>query len=104
MDMEKKMAAACFITNNGKVLRAINILRTKYNKLKSIGLALDIENHELVDCVNYLQVQEYIHLRDSLSKESKSLADAQFDELEAKLTGKGIQLLAGKCTDPCVEI
>lgn len=103
-ELEKKLAAAEFASHNGKVLRTINILRTKYNRLKSIGAALELEGHELADSVNYLHEEGYIHLRDYASKSPKSLADGSLEDLEAKLTGKGIRLLAGASTDPCVEV
>ena len=58
----------------------------------------------LTDSVNYLYEAGYIHLRTVLSKEPSTLADSDFDDLEAKLTAKGISLLAGGINDPCIKL
>lgn len=90
--------------NNGKVLRAINILRCRYNKLTSVEYAIDIDHAGMVDSVNYLSEAGYIQLRHVESKAKVSFADTDFDDIEAKLTDKGIRLIAGKLTDDLVEV
>lgn len=102
--LRKRIEASNFISNNGTVLRTINILRCKYNKLKDIEYALDMEHDEIVDCVNYLHESGYIKLRHTISKQDTCLADTDFEDIEAKLSSEGIRLLAGKLTDPCIEI
>lgn len=102
--LNKRIAAGDFVENNGAVLRAINMLKVKYNKLKSICYAIDAEKADVEKSVNYLYEAEYIHLRHINSKRPTSLADTDFDMLEAKLTQKGIQLLAGVIQDDCVEV
>lgn len=108
MDMEKQMQlirAGKFKENNGSVMRTINMLRYQYHKLKSVEYALpDITKGEITDSVNYLYEAGYIHLRTVLSKEPSTLADSDFDDLEAKLTAKGISLLAGGINDPCIKL
>ena len=108
MDMEKQMQlirAGNFNENNGSVMRTINMLRCQYHKLKSVEYALpDITKGEITDSVNYLYEAGYIHLRTVLSKEPSTLADSDFDDLEAKLTAKGISLLAGGINDPCIKL
>lgn len=108
MDMDKQkqlMKAGAFKDNNGSVMRTINMLRHQYHKLKSVRYALpDISEGEILDSVNYLHEAGYIHLRTILTHEPTSLADADFDELEAKLTAKGISLLAGGITDSCIKL
>ena len=108
MDMEKQkqlIRAGNFKENNGSVMRTINMLRYQYHKLKSVEYALpDITKGEITDSVNYLYEAGYIHLRTVLSKEPSTLADSDFDELEAKLTAKGISLLAGGINDPCIKL
>lgn len=99
----KKARAANFIENNGKVLRGINMLRTDYNKLSSIRSALGFDNDDFADSVNYLIESEYIRIRHVDTKKVAELADHPMDELEGKLTAKGIQLLAGAVSDPCVN-
>jgi len=103
-EMGSKIRAGNFVENNGRVLRAINILRTKYNKLSGIKYALNINEGEVADSVNFLHEEGYIHLRVIENKAPSSLADASFDMLEAKLTSKGIRLLAGGLSDNCINI
>lgn len=108
MDMEKQMQlirAGNFKENNGSVMRTINMLRTQYHKLKSVEYALpNISKSEITDSVNYLYEAGYIHLRDIMTKEPTTLADSDFDDLEAKLTAKGISYLAGGINDPCIRL
>lgn len=109
MDFEKEKFAENtrkrkWIANNGKVLRAINMLRTKYTQLEQIryGLEPTITLDELIDSVNYLDEAGFVKLRHIDSKVKTTLADAEYIDLEAKLTSEGIKLLAGKITDDCV--
>lgn len=108
MDMEKQMQlirAGNFKENNGSVMRTINMLRTQYHRLKSVEYALpNITKGEISDSVNYLYEAGYIHLRNIVTKELTTLADSDFDDLEAKLTAKGISLLAGGINDPCIKL
>ncbi len=100
-----KIKAGRFIKNNGRVLRTINILRYKYEKLSEVSYALDdMPENEYYDSLNYLFESEYIQLRHIRSKQAATLADSEPDDLEAKLTDKGIRLLAGKLFDELVEV
>jgi hypothetical protein len=105
--LEKKIRAGNFMSNNGRVLRTINILRIKYNRLKGIAYALsDMREGEFLDSVNYLAEAEYIELRhiETKSLVTTGLADIDYSLLEAKLTVKGIQLLAYAIKDPLIEV
>lgn len=103
--LNKRISAGNFVENNGSVLRTVNLLKTKYNKLKSIQYALShIEKSDIENSINYLYEAGYLHLRNTESKQPTSLADTDFDMIESKLTAKGIQLLAGVISDECVEI
>lgn len=102
--LNKRISAGNFVENNGSVLRAVNILKTKFNRLKDIKYALNIEKNDIENSINYLHEAGYLHLRNIENKQSSSLADADFDMLEGKLTAKGIQLLAGVIQDECVEV
>ncbi|MDE6520397.1 MAG: type VI secretion protein [Ruminococcus sp.] len=102
--LNKRISAGNFVENNGSVLRTINILKTKFNRLKDIKYALNIEKNDIENSINYLYEAGYLHLRHVESKQPSSLADTDFDVLESKLTAKGIQLLAGVIQDECVEI
>ncbi len=102
--LNRRISAGNFVENNGSVLRTVNILKTKFNRLKDIKYALQIEKNDIENSINYLYEAGYLHLRNTDSKQPSSLADTDFDELEGKLTAKGIQLLAGVIQDECVEI
>ena len=103
--LNRRISAGNFVENNGSVLRTVNLLKTKYNKLKSIQYALNnIDRNDISNSINYLYEAGYLHLRHTESKQPSSLADDDFDVLEGKLTAKGIQLLAGVIQDECVEI
>lgn len=104
-DMLGKIKAGRFIKNNGRVLRTINILRYKFERLEEVKYALDdMPENEYLDSLNYLYESEYIQLRHTKSKQSAELSDVDISELEAKLTDKGIKLLAGKSYDELVEV
>lgn len=103
----QRLKAGNFARNNGRVLRTINILRHKYNKLSGIQGVLEedgISEDEFLDAVNFLALEGYIHLRDVASKNEANLSDCHYDTLEARLTGKGIRLLAGGIEDTMIEV
>lgn len=104
-DIVKKMRADNFVSNNGVVLRAINIGRITYNRLSSLRRALepDVDKAEFSDCINYLSESKYIILRRCDSKLPANISDDDIDDMEAKVSPEGIQLLAGKICDPCVR-
>ena len=102
--LNRRISAGNFVENNGSVLRAVNILKTKFNRLKDIKYALNIEKNDIENSINYLHEAGYLHLRNSENRQPSSLSDDDFDALEGKLTAKGIQLLAGVIQDECVEI
>lgn len=106
-ELKQRIRAGAFTENNGVVLRTINILRHEYNKLSTIAYALPhLQEDEILDSVNYLFEAGYIHLRDMGTKTPivHGLADADYKQLEAKLTAKGIQLLAFGINDPLVKV
>ncbi|MDE5854042.1 MAG: type VI secretion protein [Ruminococcus sp.] len=102
--LNRRISAGNFVENNGSVLRTVNILKTKFNRLKDIKYALNIEKNDIENSINYLYEAGYLHLRHVENKQPSSLADTDFDKLEGKLTARGIQLLAGVIQDECVEI
>lgn len=106
-ELERRLRAGNFTENCGSVLRTINILRQKYNRLAGIRYALpSLAEDEILDAINYLHEEGYIHLRDIDTKDMAvtGLADKDYRQLEAKLSGKGIKLLAGGIVDPLVRV
>ena len=100
-----KMRAGRFIKNNGRVLRTINLLRYKYEKLEEVKYALeDMPENEYLDSLNYLSEAGYIQMRRVTTKQIADIADVDYIKLEAKLTEKGIRLLAGKLQDDLIEV
>ena len=101
----QRMEAGEFIENNGRVLRTINILKEKYARLSTIRNALpDVAEGDIRKCINFLEEEQYIHLRDIESKHTASISDCDLSDLEAKLSGKGIRLLCGSIKDDCIKI
>ena len=105
-EIKKRMKQNRFVSNNGMVLRAANALREKYTALDDLRFALEpsMSEGELTDCLNYLSRSGYVELRDIRTHEVKYLSDADFERLEAILTPKGVQLLAGTASDPCIDV
>lgn len=105
-EIKKRMKQNRFVSNNGMVLRAANALREKYTALDDLRFALEpsMSEGERTDCLNYLSRSGYVELRDIRTHEVKYLSDADFERLEAILTPKGVQLLAGTASDPCIDI
>ena len=57
---KQRLKAGNFVRNNGRVLRTINILRHKYNKLSGIQNVLEddgISQDEFLDAVNVLALE-----------------------------------------------
>lgn len=101
----KKMRQGQFVRNNGRVLRAINIMRRKYERLQDVQYALsDIPEDQYLDSINFLDEAGYIKLRDIVSRDKTHLEDAdEYTDLEAKLTSTGIRLLGGEISDRMVD-
>ena len=102
-----RLRAGNFVHNNGLVLRIINILRYKYNRLtgvKDVVAGHGVSEDEYLDSVNFLAEEGYIHLRLAADKTPASLADNDYRDIESKLTGKGIRLLSGGIRDNQIEV
>ena len=63
-----------------------------------------MSEHDFLSSVNYLFLSEYILLRKIKTKEFADIADVPYEELEAKLSQKGIKLLDGTISDNSVEV
>lgn len=101
----QKIKARNFVQNNGQILRTINILHVNYEKLSDVKFAIsNVSEHDFLSSVNYLFLSEYILLRHIKTKEPADIADVPYEELEAKLSSKGIKLLEGSVTDNSVDV
>lgn len=81
MDLNNKIKQQRFILNNGRILRAINMLRTQFVSLSDLrlGLPSDITDNEYTDAVNYLTEIEYINVRNRETKEETTIADTELN-------------------------
>lgn len=95
-----------FFRNNGLVLKGINMLRIQYVRLTDLKYALEptLSENELMDSVNYLTEGGFIKTRNCRTKQETTLADCSFDELEAKVSQKGIQIIACALKDECIDV
>ena len=109
LEYTQKGTAKATVGNYMVVLRNDPLVREsmKYNKLTGVQSVLEddgIAEDEFLDSVNFLAEEGYIHLRRISNKEPAALADTDYTALEAKLTGKGIRLLAGGIEDDMIEV
>ena len=105
--MKRKMRSGAFRENNGRVLRALNILRHDFVSLRDVKYAVEeIPENQYLDSLNYLRESDYIHLRNIETGElvQFGLADMDYKDLEAKLTKNGIKLLSFSIKDEDVVI
>lgn len=99
-DLERDMKQARFRNNNAEVLRALNLLRIRYERLQDVKLAMpNLTEQEFLDSINYLQEVGYITLRNIRNKADALLADSDWEALEGKLSHKGIKILSGDLHD-----
>lgn len=105
-ELQERIRQKKFFHNNGVVLKGINLLRTQYVSLSELKYALEptMTESELRDSVNYLSESGYIKMRNIRSKQYTTLADCEFDEIEAKVSADGIKIIACVRTDECIDV
>ena len=95
-ELRRKMQAGELAANNGTVMRTLAIAGCdfKFLKLKSLLLALagGMDRMALCSSINYLADSGYLQVRCIEDKAPSSVSDAEPEELEVKLTPRGIQL------------
>ncbi len=105
-EMQARIRQKKFFRNNGVVLKGINLLREKYVQLSELKYALEpsMSEQELRDSINYLSESGYINMRNIRSKQSTTLADCDFNDIEAKVSADGIKIIACVKVDECIEV
>lgn len=105
-EMAERIRQKKFFRNNGIVLKGINLLRTKYIKLSELKYALEptLSESELRDSINYLSISGFINMRDICSHQPTTLADSDFDSIEAIVSKDGIKIIACVKTDECIDV
>lgn len=63
-----------------------------------------VSEKDVIKSMDYLCDEEYLKSRTILTKEAASISDYSYDDLEAKLTAKGIRLLEYAIDDPLVHL
>lgn len=105
-EMTERIRQKKFFRNNAQVLKGINLLRTRFVSLAELKYALEptMTEAELRDSVNYLSESGYINMRKIGTKENTTLADCDFNEIEAKVSADGIKIIACVRSDECIDV
>lgn len=105
-ELQERIRQKKFFHNNGIVLKGVNLLREKYVHLSELKYAFEpsMSEQELRDSLNYLSESRYINMRRIDSKKETTLADCEFNEIEAKVSADGIKIIACVRTDECIEV
>ena len=107
-ELLRKVQAGELASNNGTVIRTLAAVGSdyKYLKLRSLLLALagTLDRGALCSSVNYLADSGYLQVRCIEDKAPSSVSDAELEDLEVKLTPRGIQLQRCVKKDPLVDM
>lgn len=105
-EIQDRIRQKKFFRNNGMVLKSVNLLRTQYVKLSELKYALEpnMSDSELRDSINYLSEAGYINMREIDSKSPTTLADCDFEKIEAKVSASGIKIIACVKKDECIDV
>ena len=98
-ELRRKMQAGELAANNGTVMRTLAIAGCDFKFLKLKGLLL-----ALCSSINYLADSGYLQVRCIEDKAPSSVSDAELEDLEVKLTPRGIQLQRCVKKDPLVDM
>lgn len=105
-EMQNRIRQKKIFRNNGMVLKGVNMLRTKYVTLMELKYALEpaMTEAEFRDSVNYLSESGYINMRNIHDKQPTTLADCNFEDIEAKVSADGIKIIACVKSDECIDV
>lgn len=108
-EMMRQIRADAFPKNNGSVLSCINLLnRIGFSPLEQVRMGVSnwgIERAEFLDSIHFLQQSEYIETRTIDGKAmGADLADYDYQDLEVRVSAKGIRLMQGSVSDECVKV
>lgn len=106
-NIRKKLEQNDFAKNNGRIVRAINVLSGKFISLASVKDVLieHMNEGEFEQSIVYLHKSCYIEIR---KEHTHSIVDGlekySYSNLECSLTQKGIKLARGFVEDEAVDI
>lgn len=104
-EIQRELRAGRFSQNCGAVFRAFNMIdRQKFIPLRDMRLVVkDLGDQEFLDCINFLQLAEYILIRHRATRELVDIGDYPVEELESKRSEKGIRFAHGDFDDPIID-
>ena len=107
-ELLRKVQAGELASNNGTVIRTLAAVGSdyKYLELRSLLLALagTLDRAALCSSVNYLADSGYLSVRSTEDKVPASVSDTELEDLEVKLTPRGMQLQRCVVKDPLVDM
>lgn len=106
-EMSERIRQKKFFHNNGIVLKGMYMLPEKYVRLTELRYAfceVSMSEQELIESLNYLSESGCINMRSIHSEKDTTLADCEFDEIEAKVSAFGIKIVTCVRTDECIKV
>ncbi len=106
-EFQERIRQKKFFHNNGIVLKGIYMLPGKYVRLTELKYAFcetTMSEQELIESINYLSESGYINMRKNHSEKNTTLADCEFNEIEAKVSALGIKIVTCARTDECIKV
>ena len=101
-ELRRKMQAGELAANNGTVMRTLAIAGCDFKFLKLKGLLLALAGG--MDRMALCSSSGYLQVRCIEDKAPSSVSDAELEDLEVKLTPRGIQLQRCVKKDPLVDM
>lgn len=94
LELKRRLEVGDFARNNGRILRAINILRGKWINLDTVQAALmqEMNEAEFETCIIYLEKAGYILVREIASKKIVEAASCNYPLMEVTLSKDGMDI------------
>lgn len=106
-ELQERIRQKKFFHNNGIVLKGMYMLPEKYVQLSELRYAFceaSMSEQELIESLNYLSESGCINMRNIHSEKDTTLADCEFNEIEAKVSAFGIKIVTCVRTDECIKV
>ena len=105
-NVRRKIEAGNFAENNGRIIRAINVLAGKWVCLDTVKRALEdtIPAGELEKSMLFLLKAGYLQLRKKSCRQKAEWEDSIQEELEVTLTHNGMKLAMYYITDEAIRV
>lgn len=106
-EFQERIRQKKFFHNNGIVLKGMYMLPGKYVQLSELRYAFceaTMSEQELIESLNYLSESGCINMRNIHSEKDTTLADCEFNDIEAKVSAFGIKIVTCVRTDECIKV